>query len=79
VGARVTVVAGGVSQTQEVGGGYGHYGAQNDLTLHFGLGSECEADVTVRWPSADLREESFHLPAGYRFDVTQGEKPHVAP
>ena len=39
----VEVSAGGVTQTQEVGGGHGHYGIQNDRILHFGLGEACEA------------------------------------
>ena len=74
IGARVTVAAeDGVTQTQEVGGGHGHYGAQHDLTLHFGLGAACRATVTVRWPDALLTEETFELVAGYRFLVTQGE------
>lgn len=78
IGARVSVTAGGVTQTKEVGGGHGHYGMQDDLTLHFGLGAACDAEVTVRWPNADLTMETFSLPAGYRFDVTQGEGPVVA-
>jgi enediyne biosynthesis protein E4 len=77
IGARVTVTAGGVTQTQEVGGGHGHYGQQDDLVLHFGLGEACEADVTVRWPDASLTTQSFHLPAGYRFKVTEGQDPEA--
>ncbi len=73
IGARVEVTTpDGVTQTQEVGGGYGHYGAQNDTVLHFGLGTECEASVTVRWPDRALTEESFELVSGYRYDVAQG-------
>jgi hypothetical protein len=79
IGARAVVEAGDVTQTQEVGGGFGHFGAQNDMVLHFGLGSACEAEVTVRWPDADLTEETFTLPAGYRFLIVQGEAPRVAP
>lgn len=75
IGARVSVKAGDVTQTQEVGGGHGHYGAQDDLTLHFGLGAECKATVTVRWPDADLTTQTFELPAGYRFTLTEGEDP----
>ena len=75
VGARVTLKAGDVTQTKEVGGGYGHYGAQDDLTLHFGLGDACEAEVTVRWPDAALTTQTFKLVSGYRFTLTQGEQP----
>jgi len=78
IGARVTVTtADGVTQTQEVGGGHGHYGAQDDQTLHFGLGNACEAQVTVRWPDASLTTEEFGAPAGYRVYKKQGTDPLV--
>jgi len=77
IGARVTVIAGGVTQMQDVGGGHGHYGQQDDLTLHFGLGAACDADVSIRWPDAALTTQTFHVPAGYRFTVTQGEGPRA--
>lgn len=79
IGARVRVTAGGVTQTQEVGGGHGHYGSQNDLVLHFGLGAACEAEVEIRWPDASLTIETLTLPAGHRFFVRQGERAIVAP
>jgi hypothetical protein len=77
IGARVTVTAGGVTQTRDVEGGHGHYGMQDDLTLLFGLGDACEAEVTVRWPDASLTTQSFTLPSGYRFTLTQGEAPRA--
>ena len=73
VGARVTVEADGVTQTFEVAGGFGHYGAQNPRRVHVGLGAACEARVSVRWPDADASEESFDVVAGYRYDIGQGE------
>lgn len=79
IGARITVTAGGVTQTHEIGGGHGHYGAQNDRIAHFGLGSACTATVTVRWPDAALSTQTFELPAGYRFAIAQGQDPVVAP
>ena len=75
VGARVTVTAGGVTQTQEVDGGHGHFGTQRDLMLHFGLGAACEADVTVRWPDAALTTTTFHVTADHRYQV----RPEGAP
>jgi hypothetical protein len=78
IGARVTVTSADVTQTQEVGGGFGHYGAQNDMVLHFGLGEGCEAEVTVRWPDAALTETSYTLPAGHRFFLMLGTPPRVA-
>jgi len=76
IGARVRLTGeGGPTQTQEVGGGHGHYGAQHDLTLHFGLGPACRAQVTVRWPDGSLAEQSFELVAGYRYVLEQGGQP----
>ncbi|WP_181233224.1 CRTAC1 family protein [Enhygromyxa salina] len=74
IGARVRVTADGVTQTQEVGGGYGHYGAQDDLVLHFGLGDACAAEIEIRWPDGDLTTQQLMLPGGHRFHVVQGER-----
>lgn len=53
IGARVMVSAGGRVQTEELRSG-GSYLSQNDLRLHFGLGSAARADsITVRWPSGE--------------------------
>ncbi len=57
IGARVKVVTGNHSQIDEVMSG-ASYISQNDLRLHFGLGSATVADqITVRWPAG--AEESF--------------------
>ena len=49
IGARVTVVSGGLTQMREVKSGSG-YLSQNDLRLHFGLGAATSVDtLTVRW------------------------------
>lgn len=49
IGARVTVVAGKLTQMREVKSGSG-YLSQNDIRLHFGLGDVKQVDsVTVRW------------------------------
>jgi hypothetical protein len=77
IGARVTVKAGSLTQMRDVEGGHGHYGNQDDFALLFGLGEACEADVTIRWPNADLTTETVHLPAGYRFVIEQGKAPVV--
>ncbi len=78
IGARVTVTAGGITQTQEVEGGHGHFGMEDDHTLHFGLGTACEADVTVRWPDAALTTQKVHLVSGHRYKLIQGCGPTVA-
>jgi hypothetical protein len=54
IGARVTVHAGGLTQFDEVRGG-ASYLSQNDLRLHFGLGSAAKMEsVEVRWPSGKV-------------------------
>jgi hypothetical protein len=70
IGARVEIEAAEITQTQEIGGGFGHFGAQNDRLLHFGLADACTARVTVRWPDAALTEQTFELPAGHRYRIT---------
>ena len=75
VGAWVKVTAGGVTQLQQVGGGYGHFGLQNDLVLHFGLGASCEVDkVEVRWPDKAGSTSSFtKVRANYLVEIQQGK------
>ncbi|MEQ8272453.1 MAG: CRTAC1 family protein [Deltaproteobacteria bacterium] len=77
IGARVTIETADGRQVQEVGGGHGHYGIQHDLVLHFGLGDACTADVTVRWPDAELTTETFAVQTGYRYVVRQGQAPEA--
>ena len=51
IGARVRVVAGGVSQIRQIEGGSNLF-SQNSLTAEFGLGPYTKADtVEVRWPT----------------------------
>jgi hypothetical protein len=75
IGARVSVTAGGITQTQEVSGGYGHYGIHNDTVLHFGLGASCDVErIEVRWPNAKLPVDVYEgVAANYRVTLTQGE------
>ena len=54
IGARVTIRAAGVKQFGEVRGG-GSYLSQNDLRLHFGLGTAMMMDsVEIRWPNGTV-------------------------
>jgi hypothetical protein len=66
IGARVRVIAGGMTQTGEIHSG-GSYLSQNDLRLHFGLGAATKVDrVEIRWPSGktdvltDLAANQFY-------------------
>ena len=70
----MTVRAGGVSQVQEVSGGYGHFGLQHDTVLHFGLGTSCAPDeVEVRWPDEKGSVEVFRgVPGNRGIELQQG-------
>ena len=51
IGARLRCVAGSLSQIAEVRSG-GSYLSQNDLRIHFGLGTHTSVDeLEIRWPS----------------------------
>jgi hypothetical protein len=71
IGARVTIKTSGVTQFDEVRGG-GSYLSQNDLRLHFGLGSAPRIDsVEVRWPSG--KTESLKDVAGDKiYTIVEG-------
>jgi hypothetical protein len=67
MGARVRVVAGGLSQIREVAGG-GSYLSQSDLRAHFGLGKSTRAEVVeVTWPNSqpqvfrDIDADKFYV------------------
>jgi len=71
IGARVQVVAGGMTQTDEVHSG-GSYLSQNDTRLHFGLGSAKKIDrVEIRWPSGAV-ETLDGLDANQFYSVLEG-------
>jgi len=54
IGARVKVVTGAVTQTDEVRSG-GGYLSQSDVRLHFGLGNAEKIDmIEIRWPSGKV-------------------------
>ncbi len=71
IGARVTIKTSGMTQFDEVRGG-GSYLSQNDLRLHFGLGSATRIDsVEVRWPTG--KTESFKDVAGDKiYTIVEG-------
>jgi hypothetical protein len=66
IGARLKIVAGGMTQTEEIHSG-GSYLSQNDLRVHFGLGSATKIDsLEIKWPSGttdtvkDLTADKFY-------------------
>ena len=75
--ARITIVAGGMTQTDEVHSG-GSYLSQNDLRIHFGLANATKIDkVEVHWPSG--RSETLtNLAVDQHYTVVeaQGIVPH---
>jgi enediyne biosynthesis protein E4 len=72
LGARVTVTAGGMTQTDEVRSG-GSYLSQNDLRLHFGLGHSTKIDsVEVRWPSGKVEKLGGGMVADRFYAVLEG-------
>ncbi len=71
IGARVTVKTGTLVQMDEVRGG-ASYLSQNDLRLHFGLGSsEKMSEVDVRWPNGET-EILRDVAADFIYTVVEG-------
>ena len=79
IGARVSVTTTGVAtpitQRHDIEGGHGHFTAEDDMVQHFGLGPAREADVTIRWPETSLPTQTFHVVAGHRYLVREGQMP----
>jgi hypothetical protein len=73
IGAKVIVDTEDGTQTREVGGGYGTFGMQNGLVLHFGLGSACDIKkLEVRWPDKAGSVTRFTaVRANYRVEIVQ--------
>src|SRR5437667_5889399 len=71
IGARITVIAGGHKQIDEVRSG-GSYISQSDLRLNFGLGSASTADISIRW--LDGKVENFRsVAAGEIVTIEEGK------
>lgn len=72
IGARLKLVAGGMTQTEEIHSG-GSYISQNDLRVHFGLGTATKADsLEIRWPSGRV-ETIKELAADRFYSVLEGQ------
>ena len=66
LGARLKLVAGGMTQTEEVRSG-GSYLSNHDFRVHFGLNDATKIDsLEIRWPSGkvetikDLKADQFY-------------------
>jgi hypothetical protein len=69
IGARVRVVANGVSQIREIAGG-GSYLSQSDLRANFGIGKATVAEsIEIRWPSG--QGQTFHDAPRDKFYLVQ--------
>lgn len=72
IGARLTIHSGKLMQFNEVRGG-ASYLSQNDLRLHFGLGSNSKIDsVEISWPSG-LTEHLSSLEADQIYTIEEGK------
>jgi enediyne biosynthesis protein E4 len=70
--ARIRLVAGGMTQTDEVHSG-GSYLSQNDLRIHFGLAGAMKVDkVEIHWPSGRT-EILTSLSADQHYVVLEGQ------
>jgi len=73
VGARATVTAGDLVQFNEVRGG-SSYLSQNDLRLHFGVGSQTNVDsVEIFWPSGK-KDTYRNLEADFIYTISEDGK-----
>jgi enediyne biosynthesis protein E4 len=70
IGARAFVSAAGRRQRQEVLSQSSFY-SQNDLRLHFGLGSATAADVEIHWPSG-LKEVYRDVKSNQILSIQEG-------
>jgi hypothetical protein len=71
IGARVTVKSGTLVQFSEVRGG-SSYLSQNDLRLHFGLGSNDKMnEVNIRWPNGET-EVLRDVPGDFIYTIVEG-------
>jgi hypothetical protein len=70
--ARVRIVAGGITQTDEIHSG-GSYLSQNDTRVHFGLGTANKIDnLEILWPSGKV-EKLSNLAADKFYFLLEGQ------
>lgn len=71
IGARVTLMANGQKQIDEVRSG-SSYISQNDFRLHFGLGSATAASLSIRWLDGKI-ENIPNVSAGQVVTIEEGK------
>jgi len=72
IGARLKLVAGGMTQTEEIHSG-GSYVSQSDTRVHFGLGAATTIDsLEIRWPSGKV-ENFSSLAVDKFYSVLEGQ------
>jgi enediyne biosynthesis protein E4 len=72
LGAKLKITAGKMTQTEEIHSG-GSYLSQNDLRVHFGLGSAASVDtVEIRWPSGTV-DTLKNVAADHFYSVLEGK------
>jgi enediyne biosynthesis protein E4 len=72
IGAKLKLIAAGMTQTDEIHSG-GSYLSQNDLGVHFGLGSATLIDaLEIRWPSGAV-DTLKGLAADRQYAVLEGK------
>ncbi|MGZ4815545.1 MAG: CRTAC1 family protein [Terriglobales bacterium] len=73
IGARVSVTISNMNEIDEVRGG-SSYNSNNDMRLHFGLGSDAVMKkVEVRWPSGQMQEFT-NVPADAIYQIDEGQE-----
>ena len=71
LGARVRLIAGGVTQLKEIAAG-GSYLSHSDLRAHFGLGAATTVEsLEITWPSG-ARQRFTDLPADRFLSIVEG-------
>ena len=53
IGAWITATTSDGSQVRELGG-HNNYVSHNPYEVHFGLGDQTQADITVTWPDGSI-------------------------
>jgi len=72
MGARMRIVAGGLSQMREIAGG-GSYLSQSDLRANFGLGKATRIEIVeISWPSG-LKQVFHDVEAGKFYLAVEGK------